>query len=125
MSSGQNWPKKFAVAISGIAWSARHQSSFWVHLPVTFAVVGLGVWLQIEAWRWAAVIAAITIVYCAELLNSSVEQLVRVLHPDHDRRIGIALDTAAGAVLIAAAGAVAMGLVTLALPLWNAISIWF
>ena len=56
--------KKFAVAISGILWSFRSQCSFWIHLPITAAVIGLAVWLDIEPWRWVAVMLAITIVFC-------------------------------------------------------------
>ena len=122
MSSDRISLKKFAVAISGVAWAARHQNSFRVHLPVAAAAIALSAWLQVEPWRWVAVVLAITIVISAELLNTSLEQLVRVLHPNQHPQIGRALDAAAGAVLIAASGAVAVGLVTLGPPLWNAIA---
>ena len=120
----QAWRKKFAVAISGILWSFRSQCSFWIHLPITAAVIGLAVWLDIEPWRWVAVIFAITIVFSAELLNTSIEQLVQALHPHHDERIGRALDAAAGAVLVASMGAVAVGVVTLGLPILELVGLY-
>jgi diacylglycerol kinase len=76
--------------------------------------------LQVELWRWVSLIFAITIVLAAELLNSAIEQLIGVLHPEHDERIGLALDVSAAGVLVAAIGAVAVGLLTLAPPLWTA-----
>ena len=117
MSNRLSWPKKFAVAISGIFWSARTQNSFWAHLPITVAVIALAAWLQVETWRWVAILCAITIVCSVELLNTSIEQLVKVLHPEHDEGIGRALDAAAGAVLVAAIGSVIIGLVVLGPPL--------
>jgi diacylglycerol kinase len=99
----------------------RTQNSFWVHLSVAAAVVVTGVWLRLELWRWVAIALAITFVLSAELINSAIEQLVQALHPEHDDRIGRALDIAAGSVLLAAIGSVAVGLMTLGSPLWTAL----
>ena len=90
--------------------------------PVALAAVGVAAWLGIETWRWVAIVLAITIVLSAELMNTSIEQLVRVLHPQHDEGIKRTLDTAAGAVLIAAIGAVIAGLITLGFPLWESLA---
>lgn len=122
MASEHGWHKKFAVAFAGVVWSVHKHRSFWIHLPISLAVIGVAAWLRVESWRWAAVVAAITIVLSAELMNTSIEQLVKVLHPEQDERIGRALDAAAGAVLVAATGAAVLGLITLGLPLWNAIA---
>ena len=121
-TSDQGWGKKFAVAISGVLWSTQTQASFRIHLPMALAVLGVGAWLRLEAWRWVAVVLSITIVLSAELLNTSIEQLVRVLHPQHDAEIKHALDAAAGAVLVAAIGAVIVGLIAMGLPLWDALA---
>ena len=121
-ASDHGWGKKFTVAISSILWSTQTQISFRVHLPITLAALGIAAWLKLEAWRWVAIVLAITIVLSAELLNTSIEQLVRVLHPQRDEGIKRALDTAAGAVLIAAIGAVIVGLVTMGIPLWDALA---
>lgn len=119
MSNQRSWPKKFAVAVSGIIYSARHHDSFWVHLPISVAVILLAAWLRVDSWRWVALIAAITSVWSLELFNTAIEDLVRAIHPDHDDRIGRALDASAGAVLVATLGAIAIGLMVLALPLWK------
>jgi diacylglycerol kinase len=58
-------------------------------------------------------------------LNTSIEQLVRVLHPEHDPSIGRGLDAAAGAVLLAAIGAVAVGLIALGPPLLRVVESFF
>jgi len=115
------WVNKFAVAMSGVVWSAQTQNSFRIHLPIALATLGVAAWLRIDPWRWVAIVLAITIVLAAELMNTSIEQLVRILHPQHDGGIKRALDAAAGAVLLAAIGAIIVGLITLGLPLWEAL----
>lgn len=121
-SSEHRWRQKFAVAIAGVLWAMRRHSSFWIHLPIALTVVAVAAWLRVEPWRWIAIVLAITIVLCAELMNSSIEQMVRVLHPEHDPQLGRALDAAAGGVLVASVGAVVVGLITLCMPIWEAVA---
>lgn len=113
--------RKFAVACSGIVWAVRTQNSFWIHLCVTTAVLALGAWLRLEPWRWVAMVLTITVVLFAEMINTAIEQLVKAVHPEHDQRIGRALDIAAGAVLLTAIASVTVGLITLGPPLWTAL----
>ena len=120
-----DWYSKFACAFAGLRWALPTQNSFWVHFPIAIAVVLLSAWLQIESWRWIAIIVAITIVLVAEMFNTALEQLVQTLHPEREERIGRALDVAAGAVLIAAIASVAIGLISLGPPLLEQLSRWF
>lgn len=111
------WRFKFACAIKGVGVAVKTNTSFWAHVPITVAVIAVAAWLNVEAWRWTALVLATAMVWATELLNSSIEDLVRVLHPQHDPRIGRVLDVAAGAVLITAIGAVTVGLLVLGPPL--------
>lgn len=81
----------------------------------------MGSWLQLEPWRWVALVFAITIVITTEMLNTSIEDLVAVLHPEHDPKIGRVLDVAAGAVLITSIAAITIGLIVFLGPLWQAV----
>ena len=121
-STRAGWVAKFHVAAQGAMRSIRTQPSFWVHLPLALAVVVVATWLQVEPWRWVALVIVISLVLTAELINTAIEQLVAVLHPAQNERIGHALDAAAAAVLVAAAGAVFVGLLTLGPPLWQAMT---
>jgi diacylglycerol kinase len=117
MSAVQRWRKKFAFAVDGLVHSIRTQNSFWVHLPVAVAMLAISVWLRFELWQWSVVAIVITLVLAAECLNTAIEQLVSVLHPEHDERIGHALDAAAAAVLVTALGAAVVGMMVLAASL--------
>ena len=66
--------------------------------------------------------ASIAGVITTELLNTAIEDLVAVLHPEHDPKIGRVLDVAAGAVLIASIAAVVIGLIVFVGPLWTTLA---
>lgn len=125
MTAGQRgWLRKFVVAFAGVGWAMRTQNSFYVHLTVAAGVLALGGLLRIGLWQWSALTIAICLVLTLELVNSSIEQLVKVLHPERNETIGRALDVAAGAVLIASFGAAVVGLITLGPPLWTWLWQW-
>ena len=54
-----------------------------------------------------------------ELINTAVEAVVDLASPQLHPLAKVAKDAAAAAVLVAAAGALLVGLVTLAPPLWR------
>ncbi len=116
-NSTLSWPRKFGVAFSGLFWAIRSQSSFWIHIPIAITVIVLAAVLQVELWRWVVLVLTITVVFAAELLNSAIELLVKVLHPESDQQIGRALDVSAAGVLATAIGAIVVGLLTLGQPL--------
>ena len=74
-----------------------------------------GVLLRLPAAAWAIVFLTITLVVGAELLNSAVESVVDLVSPGEHPLAKRAKDVAAAAVLVAAAGAVAVGI---CLALW-------
>ncbi len=86
-----------------------------VHCLATCLVIGLGLAKGCSYWQWSVLVLCITLVIVAEMLNSSIESLVRVVTSKPDPRIRDALDMASGAVLVASAGAVIIGVYALVL----------
>ncbi len=102
--------KSISYALAGIATMLRTQHNAWLHLAATVAVVLLAFWFALPTAEWMALILAIVIVWSAEALNTAFERLCDVAHPDFHPLVKQAKDVAAAAVLIAAAGATAIGL---------------
>jgi diacylglycerol kinase len=67
----------------------------------------------------AAVVLACALVLVAELVNTAVEATVDLVAPAPDPRAAIAKDVAAGAVLMAALGAVGVGIAVFGPPTWR------
>ncbi len=115
----QRWKKRFAYAFAGLFRSIRTEPSFWVHCPAAVLALALAWWLQLETWRFLAIILAIGGVFAAELLNTAIETIAKALHPEDHPQIGHALDAAAAAVLVTALTSVVIGVVVFAMPLWK------
>jgi diacylglycerol kinase (ATP) len=105
--------RAFGYAIAGLIYAFKIGHAIWIQSAIAAVVVLVGLYLKISAsdWRWIAL--AITLVWTTEIMNTAVETVCDALHPEHHKMIGVAKDAAAGAVLMAAIGAVTIGLITL------------
>lgn len=101
--------KSFSYAFAGVAFMLRSQHNAWLHAVATIGVVAAGLAYKVrpEDWRW--LFAAVTIVWVAEAVNTAFEHLCNVVSPQYHPEVEKAKDVAAGAVLIAALGAAAIG----------------
>lgn len=80
-------------------------------------VVVLAAWLQVDSLRWAILLVTIGAVSAAETINTTVEAIVDLLSPEWHESAKVAKDVSAGAVLLLALTAVAVGLLILGPPL--------
>ena len=102
--------QSFAYALQGLAQLLRTQPNARVHLLATLLVCGAGGYFGLSRAEWLWITVAITLVWISEAFNTALEQLADVLHPEQHPGIGRAKDMAAAAVLIAAVGAVVIGM---------------
>jgi diacylglycerol kinase (ATP) len=96
-------------ALCGIRVMLASQHNAWIHAVATLAAVALGAALSISAAEWCWIVLAIVSAWTAEALNTAIEFLTDVASPGFHPVAGKAKDVAAGAVLIAVAGSVAIG----------------
>lgn len=101
--------KSFRHAFAGIGFMLQTQHNAWLHGVATVAVVAAGLAVDLPASDWKWLVLTIAMVWVAEAMNTAFEHLCDVVSPDFHASVKIAKDVAAGAVLICAIGAVAMG----------------
>jgi len=106
--------RSFRDAARGVWTVVRDEPNAWFHAFAPLAVVVAGVVLDVGAADWRWLIAAITMVWVAEALNTALERLCDAALPEPHRLIRDAKDIAAGAVLLSAVGAAIIGLLVLA-----------
>jgi diacylglycerol kinase (ATP) len=104
----QSFPARLRFALAGIAHALRTERSLRTQAAVLLAVLLAMLWLRPEPIWWALVSLASAGVLAAELLNTALEQLADRLHPELHEQVRIAKDCAAGGVLLASLGAVAV-----------------
>lgn len=105
--------KSFGYAFAGIALVIRTQHNAWIHSLASVLVIGLGIFFPLSGLEWCALIFAIAMVWIAEAMNTALESLADAAISHEDPLVGRAKDAAAGAVLLAAIAAAAIGLVVL------------
>ena len=103
--------KSFIYAFKGIRVLVSTQHNAWIHLFATICVISAGLLFRLSRSDWVLIIFAITLVWMAEALNTSIEFLGDSISHDKDEMIGKAKDIGAGAVLIATIGAVVVGII--------------
>jgi diacylglycerol kinase (ATP) len=98
-------------ALQGITVLLKSQHNAWIHAVATLCVVGAGVLLGVSRLEWCLLVLAITLVWLAEALNTALEFLCDAVSPEFHPLVKKSKDIAAGAVLLSAVGAAAMGLI--------------
>ena len=103
--------QSFACAFRGIAALLKSEVHARIHLAATVIVLALGWWCEITAGEWLAVILAIGLVWVAEALNTAIEYVADLAHPDEHPEVKKLKDLAAAAVLFASVAALVVGLI--------------
>jgi len=99
----------FGHAVRGVWAALRSEVHLRFHALATVVALGLGLYCGLSRLEWALVALAIAAVWSAELMNTAIEALTDLASPAFHPLAGKAKDVAAGAVLLAALGAVAVG----------------
>jgi diacylglycerol kinase len=110
--------RSFRYAARGIVLCLRERN-FRFHITLSaymYAYLLAYDWFVLVRSDWAALITCTALVLAAEAMNTAVESAVDLASPGRHALAARAKDAAAGAVLLCAAGAVAVGLVILWQP---------
>ncbi len=112
MSSRRRAPsiiESFNFAFEGVVHVLRTQRNMRIHFAVAAGVLIAALAFDVSRLELIALLLAISFVLIAEMLNSAVEAAVDVASTSFDPLAKLAKDVAAGAVLVAAVNAVAIG----------------
>jgi diacylglycerol kinase (ATP) len=101
--------QSFNHATEGIIHALRTQRNLWIHFTIAGLVLVAAVGFGVTKIELISLLIAITFVLVAELVNTAIEAAVDVASTSFDPLAKLAKDIAAGAVLIAALNAAAVG----------------
>ncbi len=109
----------FRYALAGLRTLLLTQHNAWIHAAATAVVVVAGLVLGLSLAEWCWLVLAMTLVWMAEALNTALEFLADAVTQEFHPLILQAKDVAAAAVLIAAIGALLIGLLVFGPHLWQ------
>ena len=106
----RNLVNSFKYAFSGILRTLKKERNFKIHVCAAICALGLSVVVKISVMEFICVLISITMVLSAELANTAIEAVVDMFAGDRFHPLAkAAKDAAAGAVLITAVNAAAVG----------------
>lgn len=97
------------TAFTGLVFVVRVERNARLHLIISLIVIALCVILGVSNTELAAIFFAIILVFTAEVTNTALEKTLDLIEPGHHAQVRTIKDIAAGAVLVTAIGAVAIG----------------
>ncbi|MEA4975086.1 MAG: diacylglycerol kinase family protein [Paludibacter sp.] len=109
----------FKHAIRGIRMVIKSEKNMQIHLVVAVLVVLAGWFFDITTTEWMLCLLCFGLVFGAEMVNTSIENIVDLVSPKKHELAGRAKDMAAGAVLISALFAACVGLIIFIPKIWN------
>jgi len=101
--------ESFNYAFEGVIHVLRTQRNMRIHFAIAAAVLIAALAFGVDKLELIALLISIAFVLFAEMINTAVEAAVDVASTSFDPMAKLAKDIAAGAVLIAAVNAVAVG----------------
>lgn len=101
--------RSFGHAFRGLKVLVQTQHNARIHVVATILAVAAGALLRISPTEWVLIALAVACVWATEALNTAIEFLVDLVSPEHHALAAKAKDVAAGAVLVAAVGALIVG----------------
>jgi diacylglycerol kinase (ATP) len=110
--------RSFACAGRGVILLLRCEANARIHLLATVVVILMGFGFHITRGEWSLLLLAMGVVWAAEGANAALEQLADRVSREQDEFIHRAKDIAAGAVLLAAIAAAAVGVLVLGPHMW-------
>jgi diacylglycerol kinase len=101
--------KRFVDAARGVRIALGQETHLKIQVVIAIAVCMLGIITHISALQWIIITGCIAAVLSLELVNTAIEKLCNVVHPDYHPLIGQVKDIAAGAVLVVALASAIIG----------------
>ncbi len=109
MKRAESILESFGYAFQGLWYAFNTQRNLRIHFLAAAGIFVLGWFLALPTRAFISVLIAVMVVMVAEMMNTAVESVVDLASPEFHELARIAKDVAAGAVLLAAMGAMALG----------------
>ena len=99
----------FKYAFRGILDALKSETNLKIHFIISIVVILLAIYLEFSALEFTVLFLTISLVIILEFINTVVEKLSDIVHPDKSEKVRIVKDISAGAVLIGAVASIIIG----------------
>ncbi len=100
----------FKYALDGLSFAIKENQNIKIHIIIAILVLIFGLILGLTRYELFSVSVLIVLVISAEMINTSIEEVVNLLVNEHRKEAKIAKDVSAGMVLFISIFASIVGL---------------
>ena len=100
----------FSYAAEGIRYAFTNDQNMRIHVVVAILVIIASLIFKVTSGEMGILAVVIILVITTEMINTSIEKMTDLITKEYRTEAKIAKDVAAGMVLIAALGAVIVGI---------------
>ena len=115
--------KSFGYAFVGFKKSFKEESNMKIHILISILVILFGFLFKVSRLEWIVLLFAIGLVLGAELLNTSIENLVDLVCKDKNDQAGLVKDVSAAFVMVLAIVAAIVGLIIFVPKILNVLGV--
>lgn len=109
MIQHRNLIKSFGYALKGVKFAVSNNQNLRIHIAMAILVILASLFFEINAFEMGILGVMILLVFSAEMINTSIEEMTDLITLEHRKEAEIAKDVAAGMVLVVTCGAVIVG----------------
>ena len=102
--------QSFCYAFVGVRYAIAHNQNLRIHIVFAISVIILSIFFKVTPFEMGILGIMILLVISAEMINTSIEQMVDLITKEHRQEAKIAKDVAAGMVLMTAVGSIVVGI---------------
>ncbi len=110
MSNLKQMKNSLGYALEGLAYSFKHNQNIKIHIAIAVLVLLFAYLLGLDKYEFFIVSFLVVLVLSAEMINTSIEEVVNLLVNEHRIEAKTAKDVSAGMVLLISILALVVGL---------------
>ncbi|KKQ96633.1 MAG: hypothetical protein A3C27_01045 [Candidatus Levybacteria bacterium RIFCSPHIGHO2_02_FULL_39_36] len=106
--------QSFGFAFAGLVHAFRENRNIKIHFSIAILVMAAAILLHITLPEIILLLVMIVMVISAEMINTSIEEMINLITTERREEAKIAKDVAAGMVLIFSIGSAIVGIMVFA-----------
>ncbi|MFY0601743.1 MAG: diacylglycerol kinase family protein [Cyclobacteriaceae bacterium] len=115
--------KSFSHAYNGMKIAFSEEPNFKIQIIASLITITSGLFFRISSHEWLAIILSIALVMSLEAINTAIKNIADFIHPEKNIQIKRIKDISAGAVLIGALTALAIGFIIFIPKIYEVINV--
>jgi len=100
----------FKYAFRGILDALKSETNLKIHFIISIIVILFAIYFKFSTVEFAILFLTISLVIILEFINTTVEKLSDIIHPDKSEEVRVVKDISAGAVLLGAIASIVIGI---------------